>query len=130
MQSSKLRLRSIPGSAITGPALWSAAKVRVAQWDRIARSRKLVERAQMETLLNLTSQASETELGRAHGYGRTQPPAEFAARVPLRTYADYEPLLERMRKGARDVIWPGFIKYWGQSSGSSNTAKLNKFLPV
>ncbi len=50
--------------------------------------------------------------------------------MPLRAYGDFEPYLERMRKGATDVLWPGLIPYYGQSSGSSNTQAMHKFLPI
>ena len=124
------RVKSIPGASITGPALWAAAKVRVAQWDQIARSPERVRRLQLDTLLSHCRTAADTEFGRAHGLGRVRSDDDFRRRVPLRPYADFEPYLERMRKGARDVLWPGLIPYYGQSSGTSSTAALNKFLPV
>lgn len=123
-------MKSIPGASITGPALWAAAKVRVAQWDQIARSPERVRRLQLDTLLSHCRTAADTEFGRAHGLGRVRSDDDFRRRVPLRPYADFEPYLERMRKGARDVLWPGLIPYYGQSSGTSSTAALNKFLPV
>ncbi len=35
-----------------------------------------------------------------------------------------------MRLGQRDVLWPGLVRYYGQSSGSSNTKAEHKFLPI
>jgi hypothetical protein len=35
-----------------------------------------------------------------------------------------------MRNGARDILWPGLIPYYGLSSGSSNTSAIHKFLPI
>ena len=115
-------LKSVPGSFFTGPALWAAAKVRVAQWDERARRPEAV---QTETLLTHCRTAANTEFGRAHGLGRVRSYADFKRQVPLRAYPDYEGYLQRMRKGARDVLWPGLIPYYGQSSGTSNTAALN-----
>ncbi|HUB10267.1 MAG TPA: GH3 auxin-responsive promoter family protein [Myxococcales bacterium] len=124
------RLQSIPGAAVTGPVLWAAARARVAFWDRLASSPTLLEEKQTEILLHNCKSAADTQFGRQHGLGQVRSHRDFANRVPLRTYADLEPFINRMKAGARDVLWPGFIRYFGCSSGSSNTAALNKYLPI
>lgn len=110
--------------------MWGAAMVRVARWDAIARSPRALRRAQEETLLAHVRASARTELGRAHGFDRIRSYDDFARQVPVRTYADYEASLERMRRGARDVLYPGLVEHWGQSSGTSHTAQNNKFLPI
>ncbi|MHB8417277.1 MAG: GH3 family acyl-acid amido synthetase [Myxococcales bacterium] len=124
------RLQSIPGVALTGPALWAAARARVALWDRLAASPRRLQAAQTEILLDNCRTAAETQFGRQHGLGQVRSHRDFASRVPLRTYADLEPFINRMKAGARDVLWPGLIRHFGCSSGSSNTAALNKYLPI
>ena len=118
---------SVPGSSITGPAFWAVARARVAQWDRAARD---PERIQVKTLLAHCRAAASTEFGRAHDLASVRSYDDFRARVPLRTYADYEPQLQRMRAGERDVLWPGLVRYFGNSSGTSHTQANSKFLPV
>jgi hypothetical protein len=118
---------SVPGSAITGPVVWAAARARVAQWDRRA---KQPEQIQTETLLVNCKTAAKTEFGRAHDLSSVKSYQDFRARVPLRSYADYEPQLNRMRAGERDVLWPGLVKYFGNSSGTSHTRANAKFLPI
>ena len=115
---------------MTGPALWAAARLRVALWDRTLASPERLRRAQVDTLLAHCRTAAATEFGRAHGLSSVRTDADFRRAVPLRTYADFEPQLERMRAGQRDVLWPGLIPYYGQSSGTSATAAKNKFLPI
>lgn len=110
--------------------MWAAARVRVARWDATLKSPRLLRRAQEQTLLAHVRAAARTEIGRAHGFERIRTHADFARQVPVRTYAEHEPFLERMRAGARDVLYPGFVYYWGQSSGTSHTAAKNKFLPI
>ena len=124
------QLKSIPGSLITGPAFWTAAKFRVARWDRIAASTEAVRSVQLATLRSHCGAAARTEFGRAHALGGIRSDEDFRRQVPLRSYADFEPYLSRMRKGERDVLWPGLIPFYGQSSGSSSTAAVHKFLPV
>src|SRR4051794_24184605 len=92
-------LRSVPASFVTGPAFWAAGKVRVQQWDRLVASPELVKRAQVQTLLSHCAKAAGTEFGKAHGLGQVRSHQDFAKQVPLRTYADFEPYLERMRQG-------------------------------
>lgn len=121
------KLKGVSGAVATNPVLKALAHARVAQWNRRAMNPKAV---QLQTLLKHCATAAETELGRAHGLGSVRSYEDFRARMPLRTYAEFEPYLERMRKGARDVLWPGLIPYYGQSSGSSNTAAQHKFLPI
>jgi hypothetical protein len=123
-------LKAIPGSRITGPALWAAARARIAQWDWIAASAERVRKAQLATLREHCQRAAATEFGRAHGLSEVSDDADFRRRVPVRAYAGFEPYLERMRRGERDVLYPGLIPYYGQSSGTSNTAAKNKFLPI
>jgi hypothetical protein len=89
-----------------------------------------LKRAQEQTLLAHVRAAENTEFGRAHGFRHIRSHRDFARQVPTRTYAELEPLLDRMRRGERDVLYPGSIYYWGQSSGASNTAAKNKFLPI
>ncbi len=123
-------LKTIPAGSVTGPALWAAAQLRVALWNRTARSRSALEAAQLEQLRRNVKAAAATEFGRAHGFDSIKSYQDFKDRVPLRAYADFERYLERMRQGERDVLWPGLVRYYGQSSGSSNTKAEHKFLPI
>jgi hypothetical protein len=121
------RLRGVPGSAITGRALSLVAQVRVAAWDRVLRDPKSV---QLATLLSHCARGKDTEFGQKHRLGGVRSVLDYRERVPLRTYADFEPMLLRMRHGQRNVLHPDFIKYYGCSSGTSSTAALNKYLPI
>jgi len=102
----------------------------VLAWNRLATDRERLKEAQLSALRGNCQMARNTDFGRANRLGEVASHADFQARVPLRTYADFEPDLERMRKGARDVLWPGLIPYFAQSSGSSHTLAQNKFLPI
>lgn len=124
------KLRGVRAGRLVGTAMWAAAMVRVGRWDAIAKSPRLLRRAQEDTLLAQLRAAARTEIGREHRFDRIRSHADFAREVPVRTYAELEPRLERMRRGARDVLYPGLVPYWGQSSGTSHTAAKNKFLPI
>lgn len=120
-------LRTLSGGGIVSPVLWAAAQLRTRQWDIRARDSR---RIQLDTLLSHVRHAQDTEFGRAHGFSEIRSYGDYKKRVPLRPYAEFEPYLERMRAGARNVLYPGLMPYFGQSSGSSSTEKKNKFLPI
>jgi hypothetical protein len=123
-------MHRVRGATLAGPAMWAAAQLRVARWNAVMKSPRKLREAQERTLLEHVRASKQTEFGRAHDFGRIRSHEDFAQRVPTRTYADFEPFFERMRRGERDVLYPGLLYYWGQSSGSSETAAKNKFLPI
>jgi hypothetical protein len=120
------KLECVPGGAIVGPALWAAAKARVAQWDRVALR---PERVQQRTLLANCRLASETVFGRKHHLAGVLSYEDFRERVPLRTYADIAPYVGRMLNGESDVLSPGIVRYLAKSAGSTQSAVV-KMLPV
>ena len=103
-----------------------AALVQMRSWDRALRN---VERAQERTLTRLLSHARHTEFGRAHGFDRIRDYADFARRVPLGDYDSFSPHIDRMRAGERNVLVPEPVRYFANSSGSSNQGR-SKFLPI
>jgi hypothetical protein len=52
----------------------------------------------------------------------------FRGKLPLNTYDDLAPHIERMKKGAGDVLWPGKCQIYATSSGTS--AGRAKYIPV
>jgi hypothetical protein len=84
--------------------------------------------AQERLLLRLVRRAAATEWGRDHAYDRMRSVRDFQRAVPLCRYEDLAPLWHRAFDGARDVTWPGHIRYFALSSGT--TAGASKALPV
>ena len=79
----------------------------------------------------LLRRAAETEWGRRYGFAEiARAPdvaAAYRARVPLHDYDALREDAERVRRGARDVMWPGTFRHFAVSSG---TASAGKVLPV
>ncbi|HEX4445131.1 MAG TPA: GH3 auxin-responsive promoter family protein [Polyangiaceae bacterium] len=115
-----------PYPGALGYALQVAARVQVARWDRALGH---VRKVQEETLAGLLRHAKNTEFGRAHGFDRIRGYADFARRVPVGDYDAFSPFIDRMRAGERNLLVPEFVRYFGNSSGSSNHGKP-KFLPI
>ncbi len=83
---------------------------------------------QQKVLSDLLAFASSTDLGRQYGFSSISSAAAFQSRVPLSSYEDYLPLVERMRAGEDNVTWPGSIRWFAKSSGTTSTK--SKFIPV
>jgi hypothetical protein len=115
-----------PYPPIVGRAIQRVAGIQVALWDRALRN---VRRAQESTLAALLLHARDTEFGRAHGFARIRGYDDYARRVPIGDYDSFSPYIDRMRKGERNLLVPEFVRYFGNSSGSSNHGRP-KFLPI
>lgn len=85
-------------------------------------------RQQQRAWRALTARFAATEFGREHGIERSMSYAEFRQRVAPRTYEAFAPWIERMKRGAVDVLWPGQCAYYAVSSGT--TAGRTKYLPI
>jgi hypothetical protein len=83
---------------------------------------------QQETLLKLIQKAKDTEWGLKHGYEKIQTVEDFQNNVPLQTYEDVKGYVNRLREGEPNVLWPGDIKWFAKSSGT--TSDKSKFIPV
>lgn len=83
---------------------------------------------QMEVFHRLLSTAAETDWGRRHGFAEIQSIRQYQERVPVNTYEGLFPEIERVLKGEEDVLWPGKIKWFSKSSGTTNDR--SKFIPV
>ena len=53
---------------------------------------------------------------------------DFSSRVPLFKYEDFAGKIDRARKGENNIFWPSKIKWFAQSSGTTNSK--SKFIPV
>lgn len=90
-----------------------------------------IQAAQLRGLVRL---ARDTEFGRDHGFARLAalPDAQlvpaYRAAVPLADYYAYRAPISRMRENAEpDVLWPGLVMDYAQTSG---TTAGDKYIPV
>ncbi len=95
---------------------------------QIARYATEARELQLEQLRFLLSRARSTAFGREYGFDRIQTPDDFSRAVPLSTYDEIKPWIERMLAGEKDILWPGLCKWFAKSSGT--TGDKSKFIPV
>ena len=86
------------------------------------------ERLQREVLAHLTERAKDTEYGRNHLFGAVKGYDDFVRNTPVNTYEELKGDIDRMRQGEEDVLWPGRVKWYAKSSGTTNDK--SKFIPV
>ena len=83
---------------------------------------------QNEVLQRLLTKAKTTAWGEQYGYANLQGPQDFAEKVPLNTYENLFPWIQRSMEGESSVLWPGEIRWFAKSSGTTNDR--SKFIPV
>lgn len=83
---------------------------------------------QHETLTRLISRAEETEWGQKYKYSSINSVKEFGERVPIQNYETIIPYIERLRAGEKNILWPGEVRWFAKSSGTTSTK--SKFIPI
>lgn len=90
--------------------------------------RRFPMEVQEETLLKLIEKSKETVFGKKYQFSGISSVNEFQQRVPLSDYESVKGYVDRLRKGEQNVLWPGEIKWFAKSSGT--TSDKSKFIPV
>ena len=86
------------------------------------------EALQQAVLRHLLERGANTEYGRNHLLSAKNSYEDFAKNVPVNTYEELKRDIDRMRHGEADVLWPGQVKWYAKSSGTTNDK--SKFIPV
>ena len=98
------------------------------RWRQLERYANGAADMQRNVLARLLRQAADTEFGRQHRFSDTHSYDDFVRNVPLSDYEDIKGAIDRMRRGETDVLWPGRVKWYAKSSGTTNDK--SKFIPV
>lgn len=76
----------------------------------------------------LIQAAKNTVWGKMYDFASINTIAEFQQRVPISTYEELFPYIERVMRGEQNVLWPSQIKWFSKSSGTTNSR--SKYIPV
>ncbi|MBO2008487.1 GH3 auxin-responsive promoter family protein [Hymenobacter negativus] len=101
------------------------------QWSslpRLARIRQQPHEVQARLLRGLLRRAQGTEWGQRYGFQEQMTVAAFGRRVPVNTYEQLYPELEKVLRGQTNVLWPGRPRWFAKSSGTTNAR--SKYIPV
>ena len=86
------------------------------------------EEMQHEILQYLVKRGKDTEYGRKFLFSTINNYNDFAQNIPLNTYEELKGYIDRMRHGERNILWPGQVKWYAKSSGTTNDK--SKFIPI
>lgn len=86
------------------------------------------EEIQRRVMTHLVQQGQRTQYGKTWGMNNVRTYEDFANRMPVTTYEELKEPIDRMRHGEADVLWPGVVKWFAKSSGTTNDK--SKFIPV
>jgi hypothetical protein len=89
---------------------------------------KYPNEVQEELLINLIRSSENTAFGKEYDFSSIKNYRTFAERMPISSYEDLEPHIEKTRQGEQNVFWPTPIKLFAKSSGTTNAK--SKFIPV
>ncbi|MCC6151131.1 MAG: GH3 auxin-responsive promoter family protein [Planctomycetes bacterium] len=101
---------------------WVAASL-----PKLARFRRALANPKCEQeqiLRKLLGSNAETAFGREHGFAKIRSPEEYRQRVPVRSYDDFAPWIERIRLGESNVLTAERVLRLIPSSGSTSARKL------
>lgn len=83
---------------------------------------------QEQMLQGLLSHGRSTEWGTKHGYADISNYERFKQQVPISTYEEIFPYIDRMMQGEQNILWDTPISWYSKSSGTTNAR--SKFIPV
>lgn len=83
---------------------------------------------QHSSLEELIFSGRNTEWGKKYGYSEIGNFEQFKAKVPISTYEEIFPYIDRMMHGEQNVLWSSPISWFSKSSGTTNAR--SKFIPV
>lgn len=90
--------------------------------------RKYPHDVQQELFKKLIQTAKNTEFGKKYGFQHISNYEQFKREVPVFTYEEISPYIERNMRGEQNILWPSEIKWFAKSSGTTNAR--SKFIPV
>lgn len=109
-----------------------AIKKRLAMADAVRRLRKNPFLGQERTFNKLLVKAKDTAFGKYYGFedilASAHPLDRFRDTIPLCNYDTMHPWWVRAEAGEADVCWPGVVRYFALSSGTSGAPSKN--IPV
>ena len=89
---------------------------------------KYPHEVQDELIKKLIYQARHTEFGKQYEFESIHSLDKFKSRVPISTYEDFFPYIQRLMQGEQNILWPSEVRWFAKSSGTTNAR--SKFIPV
>ncbi len=98
------------------------------RFSQIERFMNNPHEVQSELLQNLLLSARHTEFGQRYDFRSITNYDQFRSRVPVHSYEQFYPYIERLMRGEQNILWPSEVRWFSKSSGTTNAR--SKFIPV
>lgn len=109
--------------AVSAAQIWR----RFSHVDRFIAATREPHRAQERKLLEIVNRNRETEFGREHDFRSVSSIDDYRRRVPILTYDDLAPRIERVKRGEKRVLTADDPMMFAVTSGTTGKAK---YIPV
>lgn len=83
---------------------------------------------QREVFDNLHDKLINTQWGKKWSISKLPSYEDFNRKIPVVSYEDIQPEIDKMMKGEANILYPGTINWYAKSSGTTNS--VSKFIPV
>lgn len=83
---------------------------------------------QREVLQHLITEGQNTEIGRRYKFNNTFKIRDFKNALPIHSYEDLRPEIERMMNGEENILWNTPVEWFAKSSGT--TSERSKYIPI
>jgi hypothetical protein len=113
----------IPSSIIRALARLLFSK----SWERFETACKQPAKAQTDKLLEIVRRNQDTEYGKKYDFKNIKSVEDFQNKVPICSYEDIEPYINKMMDGEENVLVADHVPYFAVTSGTTGPAK---YIPV
>ena len=69
-----------------------------------------------------------TVFGKEHNFQKIKTYNSFKKQIPIRSYEKLYPYIYKSMQGKKNILWPGKVKWYAKSSGTTNSA--SKYIPI
>ena len=83
---------------------------------------------QNKVFKNLIKMGEYTVFGADHKFSTITDVKKFQELIPIRKYEEFLEYINKARKGHKDILWPGHVKWFAKSSGT--TDNKSKYIPI
>jgi hypothetical protein len=106
-------------------SLWAGGSLPA--WSSFRSALHRPAEVQQNLLRSLLARNADCAYGRAHGFHEIKTYEEFTRRIPIADYEEFEPWIERIRRGELRVLTREAVTHLIPTSGSTGARKLIPF---
>lgn len=96
-------------------------------FKQIKKMRLTAVEDQQNIFNTLIKTASKTEFGADHHFDKIKTHEDFVKNVPLRTYEEFRPYIDKIKEGKHNILWKGQPIYFAKTSGTTSGVK---YIPI